>query len=147
MAGMWLTIELILGMPPLTHYDRHTAPMYDLFQTEPILETQFKAIPSNVPYEENTEKDPMAEYCREQNWDVPDQVERIGEVVWAYMKPGVPYPHHLGLAPSAEEIEEEDEEEKGAGYRKMMNAYIEYAEANGMLDSRYSLVDKQQHQE
>lgn len=143
MASMWLTIERILGLPPVTNYDRYTAPMYDAFQMEPVLETDFAAIPSNIPYAENPADLPFADYCSRQNWGVPDQVERISEVVWAYMKPGVPYPHHLGVAPS--EIEGEDEEAKGAHFAAMKKAYLEYGRANGLFDPEISLVDRPSH--
>ena len=35
-------------------------------------------------------------------------------LVWAYMRPGEPYPAHFGVAPSEAELEEEEGEEKGA---------------------------------
>ncbi|MDP8224052.1 MAG: bifunctional YncE family protein/alkaline phosphatase family protein [Candidatus Lernaella stagnicola] len=144
MASMWLTFELILGLPPMTNYDRFTAPMFDAFQSEPVLDTTFAAIPSNVPYAENPADLPFADYCARQNWDVPDQVERIGEVVWAYMKPGVPFPHYLSVAPS--EREGEDEEKERAHYRHMVQAYREYAIRHGLLDPALSLLGKQGHQ-
>jgi DNA-binding beta-propeller fold protein YncE len=145
MASLWTTIELILGLPTLTNYDRYTAPLFDSFQTEPVLATNFTAIPSNVPYAENPSGLVFADYCAKQIWDSPDQVERISEVVWAYLKPGVPYPTHLGVAPSEREAEEEDEGENAIEYAQMMRAYIDYAKRNNLLDPEFSLVDRQLH--
>ena len=145
MASMWLTIELILGMPPLTNYDRFTAPMYDLFQNEQNLETTFSTIPSNVQYAENPDDLPYASYCSRQDWSAPDRVELIGQVVWAYMKPGVPFPNHLSVAPSEREFEEEGEEKNENNYGKLMKAYIDYAKRNNLLIKGRSLVDKELH--
>ncbi|MDP8256808.1 MAG: bifunctional YncE family protein/alkaline phosphatase family protein [Candidatus Alcyoniella australis] len=145
MASMWLTIELILGLPPLTDYDRFTAPMYDLFQSKAQLPTEFAAIPNSMPLVMNSDELPMTDYCKKQSWDVPDQVERIGEVVWAYMKPGLPYPWHLAVAPSEAEEQEQGEEEKGANYRMMTRAYIEFAVRNGLLDPQHSLAGNREY--
>ena len=142
MASMWMTIELILGLPPLTNYDRFTAPMYDLFQTEQDLSTSYAAIPSPVPFATNPDDAPMAAYSAAQDWTTPDQVERVSEVLWAMMKPGVPFPYHLSVAPSEAEEEEAEEEEEGTHYKQMMRAYLEYARANDLIDPEHSLVEK-----
>ncbi|MCB9478165.1 MAG: bifunctional YncE family protein/alkaline phosphatase family protein [Deltaproteobacteria bacterium] len=142
MAGMWMTIELILGMPPMTNYDRYTAPMYDLFQTQQILDTDYEAIPSNVPYAINGADLPFAEYSAKQDWSTPDQVERISEVIWAIMKPGVPFPYEYAAAPSWVEEEEAEEEDEAVEYKELMEAYTEFALESGRLDPDFSLLAK-----
>ena len=37
-SGMLRTIELILGLPPMSQYDAAATPMYDAFQTTPVLD-------------------------------------------------------------------------------------------------------------
>ncbi len=141
MASLWLTFELILGMPPLTNYDRFTAPLYDFFDSEQNLDADFNAIPSNFPYEINPSGLVFQDYCDSENWDVPDQVERIGEVTWAYMRPGEPYPHQYALEPDARESEEEEAEE-GANFRKTMRAYIEYGRDHDLFDPAWDVSRK-----
>ena len=139
MASLWLTFELLLGMDQVTNYDRFTAPLYDFFTTEQNLTVNYNHIPSNVPYEENPDDLPFAKYCQSENWDVPDQVERISEVIWAKMKPGVPYPWRYALSPEEREDEEEEEAE-GQDYRQRMRAYIEYGKKHGLVDPRLDLM-------
>lgn len=142
MASMWLTIELILGLPAMTDYDRNTAPMYDLFTTEPNL-APYKALPSNIPYAENEPDAPMSQYCNNQDWGVPDQVERIAEVAWAYMRPGEPFPHYLHVA-VAEQEDEDEEREEGRRYRQLLKRFNRYALEKAELNDDH-LVGREKH--
>ena len=108
MSSMWMTIELILGLPPMHKYDQYTAPMYDCFSMTPDF-TPYDALPNRVPLEYNEKGAPLQEYCDQANWMAPDQVSRLGEVIWAVMRPGEPFPYNFSVD-SPEELEEEAEE-------------------------------------
>jgi hypothetical protein len=141
MSSVWATMGRILGIPALSDYDRFAAPMYDLFTMTPDY-APYAAIPSNVPFQVNPEGLAMADYCARQDWTVPDQVERISEVAWAYMRPGEPFP--VGrFAPRPEE-NEDAEHAKGMRYKKLMEAYVEYGKAHGLIGPA-SLVGKTIH--
>ena len=51
---MLRTIELILGLPPMSQYDAAAAPMYGAFQTQPVL-TTYARREARVPLEEKNE--------------------------------------------------------------------------------------------
>jgi DNA-binding beta-propeller fold protein YncE len=141
MSSVWATMGRILGIPALSDYDRFAAPMYDLFTMTPDY-APYTAIPSNVPFQVNPEDLPLADYCARQDWTVPDQVERISEVAWAYMRPGEPFP--VGrFAPRPEEDEDEERAE-GMRYRNLMEAYLEYGKKHGLIGPN-SLVGKNLH--
>ena len=44
---MLRTMELILGLPPMSQYDAAATPMYNAFQATPVL-TPFKARPARI---------------------------------------------------------------------------------------------------
>jgi YVTN family beta-propeller protein len=46
-TGMLRTMELILGLPPMTQYDAAATPMWRSFTSTPVL-TPFKAVPANI---------------------------------------------------------------------------------------------------
>jgi len=108
MSSIWRTIELILGLPPLSNFDRYAAPMFDCFTMEPDF-TPYTAIPNPIPYEENEAGLPFQDYCNRANWSLPDQVGRLGEVLWATERPGEPFPYEYSV--DREEESEEEEEE------------------------------------
>jgi YVTN family beta-propeller protein len=56
-SGMLRTIELILGLPPMSQYDASAAPMYGAFQTQPV-PTPYARREARVPLEEKN--DPSA---------------------------------------------------------------------------------------
>lgn len=124
MSSMWMTIELILGLPPMTKYDAHTAPMYDCFASTPDL-TPYEQIPNPIPYEENPKGLPFQDYCDRADWAMPDQVSRLGEVLWSVMRPGEPFPYLYSVDDPAEEAEESREAKEA--YGKVMR----WVEENG----------------
>jgi len=142
MSSIWLTIELILGIPPMSVYDDNTSPMYDAFTMTPNTET-FTAVPNPIPLEFNPKGLPMADYCARQNWAAPDQVRRLGEVIWKYMRPGQPWPEHLSVDSYAAD-EREDETEEAREYRETVEAMEAYALAHGLWDgSRLPTIKEQ----
>ena len=50
-SAMLRTMELILGVPPMSNYDAGATPMYNAFQTTPVL-TPFKARPARIDIQE-----------------------------------------------------------------------------------------------
>ena len=130
MNSMWTTIELILGVPPLTNYDKFSAPMYDCFTMTPDY-TPYAALPNNIPFEYNTKGMPFQAYCEQEVWDAPDQVERMGEVVWAIMKPGEKFPAQYSVDPIFKEDPAEEAEE-AKEYRELVRIWTEYAHKKGV---------------
>ena len=130
MASVWQTMGRILGLPALSDYDLYAAPMYDMFTMIPDY-APYTAIPSNIPFALNTADAPMADYCAQQDWSVPDQVERISEVAWAYMRPGEPYPGKPGG--DSDEDEHKEDREAGQAYKALMEAYIQYGRDHGLI--------------
>jgi hypothetical protein len=50
-SGLLRTMELILGLPPMSQYDAAATPMYHAFQATPVA-TPFTARPARVPLDE-----------------------------------------------------------------------------------------------
>lgn len=133
MSSIWMTIQMILGIPPMTVYDEHTSPMYDCFTMTPDYST-YDALPNNIPLEYNPDDLPMAAYSSKQNWGAPDQVRRLGEVVWSIMRPGEKFPAHMSVDSYVEDDEEEDETEEAQEYREVADALKAYALEHGLWD-------------
>ncbi|MCL4233598.1 MAG: hypothetical protein KJ042_03660, partial [Deltaproteobacteria bacterium] len=131
MSSMWLTIELILGLPSLTIYDKNVAPMYDAFTMTPDAEP-FTAIARQVPLSYNPEVSAVSEWSSRQIWDVPDQVPNMGEILWKMMRPNDPFPYHLSVDREVDEDEEEEESAHAAQYRESVRKWIEYGKARGV---------------
>jgi YVTN family beta-propeller protein len=138
MDSMWATFMRILGLPPLSQYDQFAAPMYDCFTLEPDT-TPYNAIPNPIPFEVNEKGLPMQAYCNAQDWSVPDQAERLGEVTWKTKHPGQPYPFPYTLDPLILEEEEEEEADEVAEYKQMLKAWTEYAEKKGVTPLKGNL--------
>ena len=132
MSSMWLTIELILGVPPMSKWDEYAAPMYEVFTMDADT-TPYEALPNPVPYEENPKGLPMQDYCDRQIWDVPDQVERMAEVVWANKHPREPFPWYYSIG-WAEGEDEENEAEEAREYIEAVQKAMEYAGIHKLLE-------------
>jgi YVTN family beta-propeller protein len=127
MSSMWHTMELILGLEPGSMYNQYAAPMYDAF-TMTQDTTPYTHFPNPVPFEINEKGLPMQDYCDGAVFDAPDQVSRMGEVLWAMMKPDRPFPHDLSLSGY-----EDPEEEELADYYKAVEQVRQYAVTHGLL--------------
>jgi YVTN family beta-propeller protein len=53
-SGVLRTMELILGIPPMSQYDAAATPMYNAFQTTPVT-TGFTGLPARVPLDERND--------------------------------------------------------------------------------------------
>ena len=83
-SGMLRTIELILGIPPMSQYDAAAVPMWRCFTSKPDF-TTFKALPSNIDLTEKTivkneltEQSEMFDFTKEDK--APDKL--FNEVIW-----------------------------------------------------------------
>jgi hypothetical protein len=82
------TMELILGLEPMTQYDAAAAPMYAAFQPTPVL-TPFAALPARVPIDEvNSPLAWGAEASMRMNLreaDLAPELE-LNEIIWRSIK-------------------------------------------------------------
>lgn len=107
------TIELILGMPPMTQYDAAATPLWRCFnQTADA--SPFKSLPSNLDLDEkNTAMNKWQKMSEEFNFAIEDRVPdaEFNEVLWYAIKgnPNVPAPVHAAFF--AKVFEEEEEED------------------------------------
>lgn len=131
MPSLWATITRILGVPPMNQYDAYSSPMFDMFTMTPDL-TSYTGIPNPTPFQLGAKGLPMQAYCDEADWSTPDAVERLGEVIWALKKPGVPWPYDYAMSHEEEEDEEEEDEREVAAYHEAMDAILSYASSHGI---------------
>jgi YVTN family beta-propeller protein len=87
-SGVLRTIELILGLPPMSQYDAAAVPLYDCFNNTPDLST-YTAKPAqvdleqrNVAVNESSKKSQSFNLAKEDA--VPDLL--LNEVIWKYVK-------------------------------------------------------------
>lgn len=78
------TMELVLGMEPMTQYDASATPMYNSFQTTPVL-TPYTALPVRVPLDEKNGSTAWgAEASLRMNLEEADMAPEIelNEILW-----------------------------------------------------------------
>lgn len=82
------TIELILGLPPMSQYDAAALPLYKCFTSVPNT-TPFEAVPANIDLNEKNEKNTASarlsetfDFSKEDN--IPDML--FSEVIWKTVK-------------------------------------------------------------
>ncbi|PYQ45601.1 MAG: hypothetical protein DMF77_03725 [Acidobacteria bacterium] len=83
-SGMLRTIELILGLPPMSQYDAAAAPMYRSFQASPVL-TPYTHRPARVRLDErNDASAPGAAASMAMDFSEPDRAPdlELNEIVW-----------------------------------------------------------------
>ena len=87
-SGMLRTIELILGLPPMSQYDAAAMPMFRCFTSVPDT-TAYVALPANVNIEErNTAWNKLAKESAKFNLAKEDAIPDIpfNEVIWKSIK-------------------------------------------------------------
>ncbi|MBW2270892.1 MAG: bifunctional YncE family protein/alkaline phosphatase family protein [Deltaproteobacteria bacterium] len=97
-VSMLRTIELILGLPPMSQYDAAAIPMFDAFQDRADL-TPYAARPNQISLDErNSAESYGAELSMRMNWeavdDAPEQL--LNEIIWKSVKGAaseMPRPH------------------------------------------------------
>jgi YVTN family beta-propeller protein len=83
-SGMLRTIELILGVPPMSQYDASATPMYNAFQTTPVLKG-FSSRAARVPLDEmNRSNAPGAVASARMNFEIEDRApeRELNEILW-----------------------------------------------------------------
>jgi len=94
-ASMVRTIELILGLPPLTQYDAGATPMFNSFAKTADL-TPYQSLPARVNVlAKNTDASPGAKKSARMNFRDYDLApeDELNRILWAAAKgPDAPYP-------------------------------------------------------
>jgi YVTN family beta-propeller protein len=104
-ASMLRTMELILGLPPLTQYDAGATPMFNCFQTvtTPIVWTSLT--PSVDLKEKNSRHARFAKESSKMNFSKYDLApeDELNRILWYTARPNDPYPApiHRALFTSA----------------------------------------------
>jgi YVTN family beta-propeller protein len=94
-ASMIRTMELILGLPPLTQYDAAATPMFNCFQRAPRTTPYTLLMPRVNLFTKNTEKSPFAKESRRMNFRDYDLApeDELNRILWYVAKgPDIPYP-------------------------------------------------------
>jgi hypothetical protein len=94
-ASMVRTIELILGLPPLTQYDAGATPMFGCFGRECVATPYTPTEPKVDMYAKNTTRSPLSMESSRMNlkdYDLAPEDE-LNRILWVDAKgPNVPYP-------------------------------------------------------
>lgn len=94
-TSMLRTIELILGLPPMTQYDASARSMWRCFTDKADL-TPFDQLPENVPLDQRNERrDKWQAMCENYDFTIEDNVPDVefNQVLWHGIKgSNVPYP-------------------------------------------------------
>jgi YVTN family beta-propeller protein len=97
-ASMVRTMELILGLPPLTQYDAGATPMFRSFGSQPKVVAFAPKTPKVDVKKKNPPKGPGAQASAKMNWDEYDDFDEEGEdtlnrILWEAAKgPNTAYP-------------------------------------------------------
>jgi YVTN family beta-propeller protein len=94
-SGVLRTMELILGLPPMSHYDAAATPLYNAFQSTPALTAYRAQMPAVSLDEKNLNTALGASISSSMNFSDADLTpeEPLNDVVWRSVKgPNVPMP-------------------------------------------------------
>jgi YVTN family beta-propeller protein len=94
-ASMIRTMELVLGLPPLTQYDAGATPMFNCFRKSAKLTAYHPLTPKVDLNARNTEKSPFAKESQQMDWSEYDRIpeDELNRILWYVTKgPDVPYP-------------------------------------------------------
>jgi len=93
-ASMVRTIELILGLPPLTQYDAGATPMFNCFGKDCQPAGYEPVMPTVDLYARNTEKSPLSAISKQLDFSEYDlaPADVLNRVLWADAKGNEPYP-------------------------------------------------------
>lgn len=112
-ASMLRTMELILGLPPMSQYDAAALPMWECFTSEPDLRP-FAALPASYDiHEMNKAKSALSDKSDGFNLEVMDAAPDLefSEVIWKAVK-GIdsPMPAPVRSAFVSHRLEDEDDD-------------------------------------
>jgi YVTN family beta-propeller protein len=93
-ASMVRTMELILGLPIMTQYDRAATPMYRSFQSYPDLWAFQCRTPQTDLQAKNPEKGPGAVASAKLDFSDVDRADpdALNKILWEALRPGEPLP-------------------------------------------------------
>ena len=93
-ASMIHTMESILGLPPMTQFDRGAVPMYAVFTTKPDFTPYDNVAPRIDLFAKNPAKGPDAEASQKLDLSAFDRADpqEMNRILWRALKPGVPMP-------------------------------------------------------
>ena len=93
-ASMVHTIELLLGLPPMTQFDRNAAPMLNCFADTPNLTAYTRLAPLVDLEARNPKTGPGATASAKLDLSAPDRADpdALNAILWHALKPGVPMP-------------------------------------------------------
>ena len=93
-ASMIRTIELILGLPPMTQYDRAATPMYRSFQSHANLWAFQALTPQTDILAKNPETGPGAAASAKLDFSDVDRADpdALNKILWDALRPGEPMP-------------------------------------------------------
>ena len=83
-SGVLRTMELILGLPPMSQYDAAATPMYNAFATTPDL-TPFTHLAARVPLDDKNDwAAPGAEASLRMDFSEPDRAPdlELNQIIW-----------------------------------------------------------------
>ena len=87
-SSMLRTMELILGLPPMTQYDAAATPMWNCFSSTPDT-SPFRAKPSNINLDDiNTKNNALSQKSLEFDFSKEDRVPDLefSELIWKAVK-------------------------------------------------------------
>ncbi|MDO8544790.1 MAG: bifunctional YncE family protein/alkaline phosphatase family protein [Opitutaceae bacterium] len=93
-ASMIRTMELILGLPPLTQYDAGATPMFNCFQRDPVVVPYTVLTPKVDLFEKNTARSPFSKQSAQMNFKEYDRApeDELNRILWYVAKGDTPYP-------------------------------------------------------
>jgi YVTN family beta-propeller protein len=93
-ASMIRTMELILGLPPLTQYDAAATPMFNCFQREAVTTHYTVLTPKVDLMEKNTTKSAFWKESSKMNFKDYDRApeDQLNRILWYVAKGDAPYP-------------------------------------------------------
>jgi hypothetical protein len=112
-SGLLRTIELILGLPPMSQYDAAAMPLFRSFTAKPNF-TPYTAIAANVNINErNTAMNKLAKESAKLNLAMEDAAPDIpfNEIIWKAIKGEnsvMPSPRHSAFIKVQEKTDEDD---------------------------------------
>lgn len=105
-ASMLKTIEMILGMKPMTQFDAEATPMLNAFTSKPNFAPYNVVQPTYDVNTKNGQNAPMAAVANKMIWSVADanNDNQFNKILWAATKGNTPYPtvHHTDGSPTNE---------------------------------------------
>jgi len=115
-SSMLRTIELILGLPPMSQYDAAATPMFKSFTVQPNL-TSFKSVPANIDLnDKNSSRNATAKLSDEIDLSKEDLVPDMlfSEIIWKAVKgedSEMPAPRRSAFVKITDDGDDDDDDE------------------------------------